>query len=1192
MHGILKPLQQSVEFKNLVQGINKELKQQMIYGLSGSQCSYLLACLTGEIAPRPLLVITPGERETSLLADELSGLLPGIAVRQFPAWHLLPHHVFAHSKEIVAQRLQVLESLAKGEHVLVIAPVEALLRRLAPPGEFLAKVQRLVTGKQVELEQLLNNLTVLGLERVNLVEGRGQFAMRGGILDIYPMTAYRPYRIEFFDDEVDSIRRFNVMTQRSEDKVEELVVFPARELVITSELVWQRGHKALEREYKAQQHKLVHAGETGVGEQHLEALAGMGSYFNGIEQYLPYFYGETITLLDYLRDDTVIFVDDPTRVKDVVYSVHRERTEINNELLTKGRLLPLQFFNYADWDHLEKALSTRLVIFSSLLPHHHLKQFGAHNIINFSVKPLPSFLGNIEMLATEIRQWRKIGYAVVLLVSEHQRQQQLLSDLMEYKIDAFCIGSLEGHVRAGNVVITAGNLEGGFELPFCRLVVLTEIDIYGQRKKPRRERKQYERLTPFVDMKVGDYVVHVNYGIGRYLGVVPLTIGGIQKEYLLVKYAGEDKLYVPVDQVGLIQKYLGSEGETPRLSRLGGGEWARAKSRVKEAVREMAQELLELYAARETVQGHAFGPDTVWQKEFEDSFPYEETPDQLRAVEEIKADMERNRPMDRLLCGDVGYGKTEVALRAVFKAVMEGKQVAVLVPTTILAQQHYNTFKERLTSYPVNVDVLSRFRSDREQREVKRGLESGNIDIIIGTHRLVQEDVRFKDLGLLVIDEEQRFGVAHKERLKFISKNVDVLTLSATPIPRTLHMSLVGLRDTSILETPPKDRYPIQTYVMEEDPILFREAIRRELSRGGQVFFVYNRILDMGRTAMWLQELIPEANIAIAHGQMKEDDLEQVMLDFLDGKFDVLVCTTIIENGLDISNVNTLLVKEANMMGLSQLYQLKGRVGRSNRLAYAYFTFRKDRVLGEAAEKRLAAIREFTELGSGFKIAMRDLEIRGAGNILGAEQHGHIAAVGFDLYCRLLEEAVREARGEEVSQFTDTTIELPIEAYIPDEYIPDTNQKVELYKRIASLTTSSALPDLEEELVDRFGDLPKAVQSLLAIAKVKLMAGSLRIKKISLLSGHLRLLFGLEHTLTGEALVEASRRYKDYIKFNNTGDGFEVKLKLSGVNRSDGRFLLSQLEKLIKVLGNSLRDETPGLSEKLPQLVTNTSVNI
>ncbi|OPX88674.1 MAG: Transcription-repair-coupling factor [Pelotomaculum sp. PtaB.Bin104] len=1195
MRGILKPLKQSAQFKSLVQGNKNKLRQQMIFGLSGSQRSYLLAGLAGEVAPYPLLVITPGEHEASLLADEMAGFLPGLSVRQFPVWQLLPHQVIAQSKEIVSQRLQVLAGLASGEQMLVIAPVEALLRRLTPSGEFLAPVQRLFTGERADLEQLLAGLMVLGYERTELVEERGHFALRGGILDIYPMNAHRPYRIEFFDNEVDIIRRFNAMNQRSEEKVDEVVIYPARELVIQSEVIWRGGRQALEREYSVQKQKLSRSGDAvavnQLDRQAGEALAGMGSYFNGIEYYLPYFYRETITLLDYLPDGALIFVDELPRVEDVVHSIQRERSETNNELLARGRVLPLQFSNYADWDHLQNDLAGRQVVYSSLLPRQ-FKLIKTQNKINFSGKALPSFLGNLEMLSTEIKQWRNTDYAVVVLMSSHHRAQQLLSELKQYNIDAFLAGSLEGHVRAGNVVVAAGNLAEGFELPFCQLVVITESDIYGQRKKLRRERKQFERLTPFVDMKVGDHVVHVNHGIGRYLGVVPLTIGGIQKEYLLVKYAGEDKLYVPVDQVGLIQKYLGSEGEAPRLSRLGGNEWARIKSRVKEAVREMAQELLGLYAARETVQGYAFGPDTVWQKEFEEAFPYEETPDQKRAVDEVKADMERNRPMDRLLCGDVGYGKTEVALRAAFKAVMEGKQVAVLVPTTILAQQHYNTFRERFARFPVNVDVLSRFRTAREQRRLLQGLEQGSIDIVIGTHRMVQEDVRFKDLGLLVIDEEQRFGVAHKERLKFLRKNVDVLTLSATPIPRTLHMSLVGLRDTSILETPPKDRYPIQTYVLDEDPVLFREAIRRELSRDGQVFFVYNRVMDLERTAIWLQEQVPEASIAMAHGQMKEDDLEQVMLDFLDGKYDVLVCTTIIENGLDISNVNTLLVKEANMMGLSQLYQLKGRVGRSNRLAYAYFTFRKDRVLGEAAEKRLAAIREFTELGSGFKIAMRDLEIRGAGNILGAEQHGHIAAVGFDLYCRLLEEAVREAKGEVVAQPTDTTIELPVEAYIPVAFIPDTNQKVEIYKRLTGLATPAALTDLEEELVERFGDLPENVLNLLAVAKVRLMAGRLKAKKISLSSGQFRLLFGLEHTLTGEALVEAGRRYQDRIKFSNTGEEFEVKLKLSGVSLNNGRILLEELTGLLGVLVGSHRDQSVDMAKKAPQLVIDTPVNV
>lgn len=1194
MRGILRPLQRSAEFDSLVQGIKRGLSKQLVYGLSGSQRSYLLAGLTDQITPLPVLVITPGERETSVLADELAGLLPGVTVRQFPVWELISHNVLAQSKEITAQRLQVLEGLCSGERMVVVTPVEALLRRLIPPGAFRAPVLRLAVGEQTSLEGLLSGLLILGYERVDLVEERGQFTLRGGILDVFPMTAHRPARLEFFDDEVDSIRRFNVQTQRSEEKTEELIIYPARELIIGNELVWRNARHTLIREYKNQERKLSRTGDAGAVRQ-LNELVGKvqeatDSYFNGIEHYLSFFYNVTVTLLDYLPAGALVFIDDPVRVGEVAQIVQRERAEVNKELLAKGRMLPSQFMNHADWGCIVDALSSREVVYGSLLPRL-TRLMEPQNTVNFHGKALPSFLGNVEMLAGEIKEWRKSGYAVVLLVSGRQRSQQLLASLKEYQIDAFYTGSLEGHVRSGNVVITAGNLVEGFELPVCRLAVVTESNMYGQRKKIHKEKKQLERLTPFVDLKVGDYVVHVNYGIGRYLGVVPLTIADIRKEYLLVKYAGEDKLYVPVDQVGLVQKYLGSEGEAPRLSRLGGGEWARAKNRVKEAVREMAQELLTLYAARETVQGHGFGPDTVWQREFEESFPYEETPDQIRAVDEVKVDMERNRPMDRLLCGDVGYGKTEVALRAAFKAVMEGKQVAVLVPTTILAQQHYNTFRERFARYPVKVEVLSRFRTAREQRRILQGLEQGTVDIVIGTHRLVQEDVRFNDLGLLVIDEEQRFGVAHKERLKFIRKNVDVLTLSATPIPRTLHMSLVGLRDTSLLETPPKDRYPIQTYVLDEDPVLFRESIRRELGRDGQVFFVYNRVMDMERVALWLQELVPEARIAMAHGQMKEDDLEQVMMDFLDGKYDVLVCTTIIENGLDISNVNTLLVKEADTMGLAQLYQLKGRVGRSNRLAYAYFTFRKDKVLGESAEKRLAAIREFTELGSGFKIAMRDLEIRGAGNILGAEQHGHIAAVGFDLYCRLLDEAVKEARGEKVTRAPETTIELPVEAYIPDAYIPETNQKVEVYKRIAALAAPADLSDFEDELVDRFGDPPVMVQNLLAVAKVRILAGRLKVKKISLMPGQFRLLFDRDHPLTGEALVAAGRHYLNEVKFNNAGEEFEIKLKLAGGIYGDSKALLTRLEEFLVVLEGCSR-ESNHFTERAPEVVTRTHINV
>lgn len=1190
MRGILKPLQYSVEFGSLAAGLEKKIKQQQVVGLAGSQRSYLLAGLIENVS-QSFLVVTVGEREAVTLGDELMEFLPGITVQQFPVMQLLPYQVLAQSMEVAAQRLRVLETLLTGEKTVVIAPVEALLRRLTPPEEFKKALLRLSIGERVNLEDLLYYLSDAGYERVDLVEGRGQFARRGGILDIFPMTAHRPARLEFFDDEIDSIRRFNITTQRSEEKVSEMVIYPARELIVSDD-TWEKARHMVEKEYRAQCRKLGKSGEAGALEQlqerYREILDGFDSYFNGIEQFIPYFYPDTITLLDYLPDQVPVFMDDPSRLQEVVEAVLLERSETYSDLLSKGKLLPSQFMTYAGWEHIQAGLASHSVIYSSLLPRQ--PEFvKPGQIINFPGKSVPSFLGNQELLAGEIRHWHSTGYAVVVLVSSQQRAQQLALALQEYNIDAFYANSLEGHVRAGNVVISTGNPAAGFELPGCRLVVLTESEVYGQRKKPRREWRQSDRLAPFVDIKTGDYVVHVNHGIGRYLGVTPLTIQGIQKEYLLVKFAGEDKLYVPVDQVGLIQKYLGSEGEAPRLSRLGGADWARAKGKVKESVREMAQELLALYAARETVKGFAFGKDTVWQREFEDAFPFEETPDQLRAAEEIKSDMERPRPMDRLLCGDVGYGKTEVALRAVFKAVMEGKQVAVLAPTTILAQQHYNTFRERLADYPVRVDVISRFRTTREQRQVLQELEKGTVDIIIGTHRLLQEDVRFKDLGLLVVDEEQRFGVAHKERLKVISKNVDVVTLSATPIPRTLHMSLVGMRDTSILETPPEDRYPVQTYVLEEDPVLIREAIRREMGRGGQVFFVYNRIFDMDRVSLWLQGLVPEARIAIAHGQIKEDELERVMLDFMNHEYDVMVCTTIIENGLDIPNVNTLIVKEAGMMGLAQLYQLRGRVGRSNRVAYAYFTYRKDRVLGEAAEKRLAAIREFTELGSGFKIAMRDLEIRGAGNILGAEQHGHIAAVGFDLYSRLLEEAVREARGEEAPRMVDTTIELPVEAYIPDTYIPDTNQKVAIYKRIAAFNSLSEIPDMEDELVDRFGDLPGPVCNLLAVAKIRVMAGWLKIKSISLLPGQFRLLFAPGHPLAGEDLVAAGRQYQNRVKYANSGDEFEIKLRLAGKGQFESSYLLEQLEAFLNLL---VGNRQTGLTKKSKVVVRESNVNI
>ncbi|MDD4334071.1 MAG: transcription-repair coupling factor [Desulfotomaculaceae bacterium] len=1196
MRGILKPLSLAAEYTSLEQGLAKNYKQQLVYGLSGSGLSYLFAALAETAAPYPVLIITPGEREANALADELAFFLSGLTVRLFPVWQLPPYQILAQSKEVAAQRLQVLEGLLRGEQAVIIAPAEALLRRLIPPEDFLSPVCKLATGDRVDLTELLHSLLTMGYERVELVEERGQFVLRGGILDVYPMTAHRPVRLEFFDDELDSIRRFSAATQRSEENIRAFTLYPARELVVGGQRRESAG-RALRKEYNEQAAKLKKLDDPRparqLSEKFKEVIENFAGYFSGIEHYLPYFYSEIVTVIDYLPAETPVFLSEPARIRDIIDAVQRERAETFKDLLGQGRLLPSQCRDNAGWDHINKAQAGRRVVYSSLLPRQ-LEFMKPRNIVNFPGKAMPSFMGNIEILAQEIQRWRRAGYAVVLLVSGSQRPQQLISALRDEKIDAFYAASLEGHLRSGNVVVAPGSLAGGFEFPACRLVVVTENDIYGRRRRPRKEWQHADRLAPFVDIKVGDYVVHVNHGIGRYLGVAPLAIDGIQKEYLLLKYTGEDKLYVPVDQVGLIQKYLGGEGEPPRLSRLGGTEWARAKGKVQEAVREMANDLLALYAARETMIGYQFGKDTVWQNQFEETFPYEETPDQLRAIEEIKSDMERPKPMDRLLCGDVGYGKTEVALRAAFKAINDSKQVAILAPTTILAQQHYNTCLERMAGYPVKIEVLSRFRTPREQRLVLQGLARGTIDVVIGTHRLLQDDVLFKDLGLLIIDEEQRFGVAHKEQLKMLRKGVDVLTLSATPIPRTLHMSLVGIRDTSILETPPENRYPVQTFVLEEDPVLIKEAIRREMSRSGQVFFVYNRVADLDRVAAWVHALVPEARIVMAHGQMREEELEQAMLDFMGREYDVLVSTTIIENGLDLPNVNTLIVKESGMMGLAQLYQLRGRVGRSNRLAHAYFTFRKDRVLGESAEKRLSAIREFTELGSGFKIAMRDLEIRGAGSILGAEQHGHIAAVGFDLYSRLLEKAVREAKGEETATVVETTIELPVEAYIPGRYISDTNQKVEIYKRLAGLISPADLSDLADELIDRFGDLPAPVLNLLAVAKVRILAGGLQIKTISLLPGQFRLLFDPSHPLTGEVLVEASRQYQNRIKFVNNGNEFEIKFRFSG-DRNDSKSLLSQLESFLLKLADadgSAASNTENKTNEIREVATGGHINL
>lgn len=850
--------------------------------------------------------------------------------------------------------------------------------------------------------------------------------------------------------------------------------------------------------------------------------------------------------LSYCTPETVVLFDEPTRIRESIVNLVKENPEF------KGKIY--------NWAEMVDAASSYNVIYMSLMLQK-IPYVEPTNMISLTAKGIGSYHHQTELFFSEVKSWQSKKFRIIIFMSTVEKglafARSLKQDGLNCQFDEKGVKPV-----AGGIVVAAGILSTGFELPQAKIVVLTERDILGRQKKKIRRAAKEQQITAFRDIKIGDYVVHVNHGIGKYVGVETLEVGGVHKDYLLIRYAGEDKLYVPTDQVHLLQKYIGSEGQAPRLNKMGGSDWLKAKNRAKSAVKDLAEELLKLYAEREISEGYAFSPDTPWQKEFEEAFPFEETPDQLRAVEEIKKDMELSKTMDRLLCGDVGFGKTEVAIRAAFKAIMDGKQVAVLVPTTVLAQQHYQTFSARFAGFGPVVDVISRFRSAKEQRVTIEKLASGSVDILIGTHRILQADVKFKNLGLLIVDEEQRFGVAQKEKLKQLRANVDVLTLTATPIPRTLHMSLVGVRDMSILESPPEDRFPVQTYVLEYNPIIIRDAIRRELKRGGQIYFVYNRVATIDKLYRQLSELVPEARIKVAHGQMPEEMLEAAMLDFYEGRYDVLLCTSIIENGLDVSNANTIIIYAADGFGLSQLYQMRGRVGRSHRMAYAYFTYRRDKVLTEVAEKRLHAIKEFAELGAGFKIAMRDLEIRGAGNLLGAQQHGHIVSVGFEMYCHLLEETVQELKeGRVVTIAVEPTLEFDVDAYLSGDYISDAMHKIEVYQRIAAIRSEEHIQELLDELIDRFGDPPASVVNLLKVARIKNMARELGIKSLLQQKTYVNIIFTDNPQIKLDNVIALQDTYPGKIAVI-PGPPETLRLKSSKLNEP----ILNWIEKVLAIL--------------------------
>lgn len=1096
LKGLMEPLVTSEKFSSIMKNIEEGNNPVEVAGLSESSKAYFANAIY-ESLNKPVVIITHSDIEAKNLYEDLN--LYTNNVSYFPAKEVVFYNVDAISGDLRWARLRVIEEILERKKGIVVTSIDAFASEYTPRKLFKEHKLSLKIGKEVNFEEISKILTEGGYERVEIVEGKGQFSLRGGLLDVFPPDSAYPYRIELFGDEIESIRTFNVESQRSIDKVKTVKIFPAKEMIVNENVV--------EEALKSIKSELEEVIENSSDKERIEKLRTVVNRnvevfsethtFETIDSYLPFLYKDSENFFDYL-DKYVIVLDNRARTLGKLDSIYTEFNENYSIFLERGDILPSQSKLLIPKERLLDLLEENVdLIFEEIEKNTEILK--PSSVYEVKGAALNHYQGQLDILIEDILRKKNLGYRTIILSGTRPRGERLVETLRDRGIESTYKDKID-EIQLGEVVITFGNLLKGFECPEYKICVISDKEVFGEAKrklkKTKRKTKGVTKIKSFAELKPGDYVVHVNHGIGVYKGIKQIEVGGNKRDYLDIIYDKGDKLYVPVDQLDLVQKYIGSEGKTPKVNKLGGNEWVKAKAKVKKSINEIAKDLMKLYAARATMKGHKFAKDTQWQRQFEDEFPYDETPDQLACIEEIKADMESDKSMDRLLCGDVGYGKTEVAVRAAFKAVMDGKQVAFLVPTTILAEQHYKNLTKRFSDFPVTIDMVSRFRTAKEQKATLQAVKEGNVDILIGTHRLVSKDVKFKDLGLLIVDEEQRFGVAQKEKIKNIKKNVDVLTLSATPIPRTLHMSLTGVRDISVIETPPEERYPIQTYVVEQNDQLIRDAIVREISRGGQVYFVYNRVEDIDRMAGYVQNLVPEAKVSVAHGQMTERELEAEMIEFMNNEKNVLVCTTIIETGIDIQNVNTIIIYNADKMGLSQLYQLRGRVGRSNRIAYAYLLYTKDKILTEVAEKRLKALKDFTELGSGFKIAMRDLEIRGAGNMMGSSQHGHMAAIGYDLYCRMLEDTIKLIKGDIDKEPIETTVDLKVDAYIPSSYIEDEMQKISIYKKIAALESIEEYMDIKEELEDRYSDIPQPVYNLMDIAYIKSKAKMLSIEEI------------------------------------------------------------------------------------------------
>lgn len=1096
----------------------------------------------------------------------------------FPGKDFIFFQADIHGNKLTRERIYVYRKILEGKPLTIVTTFDALMAPCLPLHILKENRIQLESDSIIEEKSLAAKLVKMGYEKCPQVEAGGQFSIRGGIIDVFDFTEENPYRIELWGDEVESLRSFDALSQRSIEELDKITIYPATEFILSSEekkaglkLIQKEVEKAVEvfqKDFKTEEAARLKRGFLELQEHTSE----FGTMVN-LESYMRYFYKEVICFPDFFqRKDTVLFVDEPARMQEHADAVVLEFRESMMHRMEKG---------YALAGQAELLYSAAEVY--AYMRHFPIASFALletkTNMLDFtenyymSGKSISPFHNSFEALVKDLQFYRKRGYRILLSSASRTRAKRLADDLRESELSAFYSEDMEKQLEPGQIMVFCGSLKTGFEYPLIRFAVISESDIFGEKKKKKRRKKKYEgeKIHDFTELKVGDYVVHENHGLGVYKGIEKVEVDKIVKDYMKIQYRDGGNLYVLATGFDVIQKFASADARKPKLNKLGSKEWEKTKTKARGAAMEVAQDLVKLYAARQEKQGYVFAEDSLWQREFEELFPYEETEDQLQAIEETKNDMQSTKIMDRLICGDVGYGKTEVAIRAAFKAVQEGKQVVYLVPTTILAQQHYSTFVQRMKDYPITIELLCRFRTPAQQRKAIEGLKKGMVDIVIGTHRVLSKDVQYKDLGLLIIDEEQRFGVTHKEKIKQLRDDIDVLTLTATPIPRTLHMSLVGIRDMSVLEEPPNDRTPIQTYIMEYNEEMVREAIVRELSRQGQVYYVFNRVSQIDEIASRLQELVPEASVAFAHGQMKERELESIMYEFINGDIDVLVSTTIIETGLDIANVNTMIIHDSDNLGLSQLYQLRGRVGRSNRTAYAFLMYKRDKMLKEVAEKRLQAIKEFTELGSGFKIAMKDLEIRGAGNLLGAKQHGHMEAVGYDLYCKMLNEAVKTLKGEKTIEGFNTTIDMNVDAYIPENYILNEFQKLDIYKRIAAIENEEECDEMKEELIDRFGEVPKSVENLLRISLIRAAAHRIYLTELKGRKDRIIMTMHQSAAIKVENLPLILKKHQDVLQFNPKGvPVFTYKLYPSGVLSKDEEELLKAAEIMLEDMAELL----------------------